>query len=94
MKPLKMNYAKAIRMMRAARDLGQGDLAKALGVDPSFISLIETNRRSPSLETMGAIAGVFRVPMFLIFLLADENLPRSEVRRLGGDIAALILDRQ
>ena len=68
-----MKYGKAIRICRAARGLSQKDLATKVGLDSSHISLIEAEKRSPSLETIERIAKSLNVPLHLLTLLASEQ---------------------
>ena len=68
-----MKYGKAIRICRAARGLSQKDLAAKVGVDSSHVSLIESEKRSPSLDTIEKIAQSLNVPPHLLMLLASEQ---------------------
>ena len=68
-----MKYGKAIRICRAARGLSQKNLATKVGLDSSHISLIEAEKRSPSLETIERIAKSLNVPLHLLTLLASEQ---------------------
>ena len=68
-----MKYGKAIRICRAARGLSQKNLATKVGLDSSHISLIEAEKRSPSLETIERIAKSLGVPLHLLTLLASEQ---------------------
>ena len=59
-----------IRTMRKSRRMTQEDLAKAIGQSPSSITMYETGRREPDIETLEAFADVFNVP--LAFLISDD----------------------
>ena len=48
-----------VRRLRAARDLSQGSLARALGVSRQTINAIETGRYLPSLPLAIALARYF-----------------------------------
>lgn len=50
-----------IRMMRTARQIGQADLARQAGVSPSYLNLIEHNRRRASPRLLRALAEALRV---------------------------------
>lgn len=67
-----MNYAKAIRICRAAFGIRQAELAERLRIGPSHLSLIESGKRQPSLETLDDIARALGVPKPLLILLASE----------------------
>jgi transcriptional regulator with XRE-family HTH domain len=68
-----MNYGKAIRITRALADISQQELARALGTDPSYISLLEANKREPSRELLEKLAVAFKVPLHLLVLMATEE---------------------
>ena len=52
-----------IRTMRNSRNMTQQDLAKAIDQSPSSITMYETGRREPDLETLEAMADVFNVTL-------------------------------
>jgi transcriptional regulator with XRE-family HTH domain len=83
-----MNYGKAIRVTRALADISQRGLAKVLDTDPSYISLLEANKREPSREVLERIAAALNIPLHLLILLAtDENDTGSTHKRRLSDIA-------
>lgn len=65
----------------------QAEFAKAAGITPSYLSLIEANKRMPRLNTIARIAQQLRIPSSLIHLLAidedseKENLPIEDLGR-------------
>jgi putative transcriptional regulator len=67
----------AVRTLRAARGLSQGDLAKALGVSRQTINSIETDRYTPSLPLAIALARFFELPVEEIFHVDHEVRPES-----------------
>jgi transcriptional regulator with XRE-family HTH domain len=80
-----MNYGKAIRVTRALADVSQRELARKLNTDPSYISLLEANKREPSRELLEKIAEVFEVPLHLLILMATDSIDsgQSESARLS-----------
>ncbi|MCC5986869.1 MAG: DUF2083 domain-containing protein [Pararhodobacter sp.] len=50
-----------IRALRMARGLAQSDLARRVGVSPSYLNLIEHNRRRAGARLLEAIAGSLKV---------------------------------
>lgn len=69
-----MNFGRAIRLCRIQRDISQEVLAKLSGTSGPHISLIERNKRDPSLSAVCRIASVLEVPLYvLMFLAADEE---------------------
>jgi putative transcriptional regulator len=56
-----------IRELRTARQLSQGDLAKAMSVSRQTVNAIETERYTPSLPLALALARYFELPVEQIF---------------------------
>lgn len=82
-----MDYGRAIRVARSARELSQKELAQRLDVDPSLISRIEAGTRRPSTKTLEDIADALGVPMYLLLLLGSEE---SDLRAVPSDHAAAL----
>ena len=68
-----MNYSKAIRVARSLADLSQGQLADRAEIDRSYLSLIESGKRQPSVETIEKIAVALKIPFHLLSLLGSEE---------------------
>jgi transcriptional regulator with XRE-family HTH domain len=90
-----MNYGKAIRVTRALADISQRELAKVLETDPSYISLLEANKREPSREVLEKIAAAFNLPLHLLILLAteesDTGSPKEKrLSEIAGALANLL----
>lgn len=84
---------KTIRILRVTRDLSQGKLARALGVSSGYLSLVEKDKREPSLGFLKRVATYFSLPVG--FLLLEEPDPRAfgpNQRRLLGEIRHSLLD--
>ncbi|PYM18609.1 MAG: hypothetical protein DMD81_05535 [Candidatus Rokuibacteriota bacterium] len=56
-----------IKMLRGERALQQRQLAEKAGLTPSMVSQIESGRLTPSLHTVGKIAGALGVPIASLF---------------------------
>jgi transcriptional regulator with XRE-family HTH domain len=67
-----MRYGRAIKLVRTAYGLTQAQLAERLSVGASHLSLIEAERRKPSLEVLEEIANALGVPVHLLALLASD----------------------
>jgi len=83
-----MNIGKAIRVIRAARNLSQKQLAEESGLDASYISLVEAGRRAPTGETIQAVAKGLRVPKYLLLLLGSGKEDLSEISSEQADVLA------
>jgi transcriptional regulator with XRE-family HTH domain len=77
-----MRVGKTIRKLRIEQGLSQNDLAREAKLTSSFISLVENDRRQPSLLVIERIARALRTPEEVIFWdsvelpaqLSDEDL--------------------
>jgi len=56
-----------IRALRMERDLQQRQLAEKAGLTPSMVSQIESGRLTPSLHTLGKVAGALGVTIAALF---------------------------
>lgn len=88
-----MSIGKTIRILRAAHDLSQGKLARAVGVSPGYLSLVESEKREPSLGFLERVAAHFRLPVAYL-LLSEENGTELgvEQRRLLDEVRRNLLD--
>lgn len=82
-----MDFGRAIRLARTARKLSQKDLATLSEVDPSYISLLESNRRKPSMATLELFAEKLDIPLYLLFLLGSD---REDLRGIDEGSAAIL----
>ena len=62
-----------VRELRAARQLSQGDLARAMNVSRQTVNAIETERYPPSLPLALALARYFELPVEQIFDTASKG---------------------
>jgi transcriptional regulator with XRE-family HTH domain len=83
-----MNIGKGIRVIRAARNLSQKQLAEVSGLDSSYISLVEAGKRAPKDEAIQAIAKALRVPKYLLLLLSSDKEDLSGISTEQADVLA------
>lgn len=67
-----MKYGRALRIVRTARGLSKAQLAARLSIGASYLSLIEAEKREPSIKVLEEISTKLRVPPHLLTLLASE----------------------
>jgi transcriptional regulator with XRE-family HTH domain len=67
-----MNYGRAIKIVRTAHGLTLAQLAERVSVGTSHLSLIESGKRSPSVEVLHEIADGLETPLHLLTLLASD----------------------
>lgn len=90
-----MKYHNALRKIRLAKGLTQKELAELTNLDQSYISLIEKDKRKPSVEILEIITGSLKVPLYLFFLMASEKkdlkgLSESEANSLSSKLLGLL----
>lgn len=83
-----MNFARAVRIARAARGLRQKQLAVKAGLDPSYVSLIEKGTRTPSLKVLETLAVALAVPFYVLVLLASNESELKGLEREGAETLA------
>ena len=75
-----MGIGKTIKFLRTMKDLKQSNLADQLKVSKNYISLIENDKREPSLSFLNDLAKVLNIPVGLLFLDMDINRNNSSLR--------------
>mgnify|MGYP000677859201 CR=1 FL=1 len=68
-----MNIGRAVRECRTRRGLTQKELAAGSGLDPSYVSLIESGRRIPSLDVLTRVAEYMAIPVYMMVLLGCDD---------------------
>lgn len=77
-----------IKTMRLSRNMTQGELAQKIGKTQSSITMYETGRREPDLETLEALADAFNVPMAALVPDSKESVVSTnpwDPDRMGWD---------
>src|SRR5690349_22356836 len=75
----------AIRVLRVAKGMSQGQLAEAAGIRPNTLSEALNERTSPRLETLEAIAKALGVPMWRLFV--DDRQAVLLEQQQAADVA-------
>lgn len=94
-----MEYSTAIRMLRSVRKISQKELAKKTKLDPSYISLLESGNRSPSMKNLEKIAAALEVPPHLMVLLSSnqshlQKISENDALFMGRQILGILIDAQ
>lgn len=88
-----MNIGHAIKLCRASRHLSQAQLSALTGYSTSHLSLIENNKRDPSLSTIEKIAVALNVPLGILFFLAADSNDLSGIdKELAGSLSRMVLE--
>jgi len=94
-----MNYSKAIRIVRASRNISQKELGILLETDASYISMIESGKRKVTKSFLKSFSKTFSIPMNLIELLAAEkeelkNISEENADKVGRELLNVLLSTQ
>jgi transcriptional regulator with XRE-family HTH domain len=82
-----MKIGHTIRMLRTAKKIRQGDLARLLEVTPGYLSLVEQDKREPSLGFLSRVGEYFGVPAgFLLLGGTNGKHADPEYQRLINEI--------
>jgi transcriptional regulator with XRE-family HTH domain len=90
-----MDYAKAIRVIRAATGLSQAEFAERISKTPSLVSRLESGDRKPSSSLIEAICTEFKVPVHLFTLLASNknaNLSDDELALVSDSLLKILIN--
>lgn len=92
-----MNLGKAIKEMRARRGIKQGVLAERCGLDQSYLSLIESNKKKPTLSTLSRIAKGLNMPAPALMALAIDEADVADdkldmFRKIWPPMSAFIVE--
>ena len=68
-----MNIAHALKICRAAKKLSLDELAARADLSQSYLSMIESGKREPTLATVTKIAAALGVPTPIVLFLASEK---------------------
>jgi len=61
MKNMSEKLGRNLKRIRSDKNMSQGDIARALGVDRGYISNIENGKRNPTLATITKLAEALKV---------------------------------
>ena len=71
--------SKALRLMRVFHDLSQKDLAEKLGMSKSYLSEIESGKKTPTLDLLSRYSEIFDMPLSSIMFFS-ENLDNNNIK--------------
>ena len=78
-----------VRAIRTHRGLTLDELSAETGISISYLSLIERDRREPSLSNLGTLAEAFGLPVGVLLLLGTDT---SRLEKSDAEISEQILD--
>lgn len=86
-----MKYGRAIRVARTAKDIKQKVLAERADINVNYLSLIEKEHRTPSIQMLEKIAKALEVPLPILMLLAADKEDFAGVQPHVATLVASVL---
>jgi len=81
---------KTIKFLRIAKGIKQAELAEKLSVTTNYISLVENDKREPSLSFLKELSVALDIPVGLLFL--DLDMSKKEVSPQERDVLMKMRD--
>ncbi|MCA8050691.1 helix-turn-helix domain-containing protein [Burkholderia arboris] len=66
-----------LRRLRRDMHLSQNDLAVQVGLDRTYISLLELGKRSPTLESIVSLAAALKISLSKLFAELEVEIARD-----------------
>ena len=83
-----MDVGQAIRMCRTRQGASQTDVAHRAHCSVSYLSMLENNKRDPTLSTIAKIAEALHVPVGVLFFLAAEQQDLGQIdKKVARELA-------
>lgn len=67
-----MKVGSVIQEIRRKKELSQGDLAKQLNISQTYLSQIEGDKKTPSMELLQEISKVLEIPVYYLMFKGLE----------------------
>lgn len=81
----------ALRLVRVFHDMSQTALADRLGISKSYLSEIESGKKSPTLELIQKYAETFGMPLSSLLFFAENLENPSQSNKVRAAIAGKAL---
>ena len=87
------NFGKIVRLRRIASGQSQRQLAATVGCSPNYLSLIEGDKKQPSMDMSRRIAEALgaSLPVLLALITDESDVPEGKARALIAEMKDLLL---
>lgn len=68
-----MTIGVSIKHLRTVKGLKQQEVSKAVGITQSYLSLIESGKKTPTIKTLQSFADYFQAPLPILFWFTIEE---------------------
>lgn len=81
----------ALRLMRVFHDLSQKELAEKLGISKSYLSEIESGKKTPTLDLLDRYSKFFDVPTSSILFFSENLNEDVKTEKLRNFVSSKVL---
>ncbi|MEQ8970926.1 MAG: helix-turn-helix transcriptional regulator [Coleofasciculus sp. C1-SOL-03] len=81
----------ALRLMRVFHDLSQKELAEKLGISKSYLSEIESGKKTPTLDLLNRYSQSFDIPISSIMFFSESLDEDIKIEKLRTFVSSKIL---
>lgn len=81
----------ALRLMRVFHDLPQKELAEKLGISKSYLSEIESGKKTPTLDLLNRYSDLFDIPVSSIMFFGESLNKDAKPEKLKALVSSKIL---
>ncbi len=81
-----MQIGKAIKNLRQKKGLKQNEFAEKCNLSQSYLSLIEKDKKEPTLSVLKQIASVLNVPLPILVFMAIEQDDISDSKKAAFEL--------
>lgn len=78
-----MSVGRTIKNLRNAAGLKQKDLAGRLDISPNYLSLVENDKREPSVYFLRNLASEIGIPLGLLFLDIEGDISKASPEEIA-----------
>jgi transcriptional regulator with XRE-family HTH domain len=82
---------KALRLMRVFHDLSQKDLAEKLGISKSYLSEIESGKKTLTLDLLNRYSEIFDIPPSSIMFFSESLNSDLKTEKLRTFISSKVI---
>ncbi len=68
----------AFKIIRVFNNMTQQELATKLGISDSYLSQIESGKRTPTLDTIRSFSDYFKIPVSSLMFFSEQLTPSED----------------
>jgi transcriptional regulator with XRE-family HTH domain len=77
-----MDLGKTIKHIRIAKKISQKELSESAGITQAYLSLIEGNKKEPSISKLDRISTALGIPVSILIYMSMDETEMDEKQKL------------